>query len=204
LSNFDYDLHIFRSPKFRGIVEEAIHFFNDTPVHSLPPPERFAGPGVYALYYTGNFELYAELGARNRISCEHPIYVGEAVARGSRKGITKSSADKTLLGRLRDHSKSIAQATNILIDDFCCRFMVMLDFESDLILPVESEIIRRYKPLWNIAVDGFGNHDPGRGRYNQAVSEWDALHPGRTWVDRLTGARPDPEKVEAKVRLLLL
>jgi hypothetical protein len=29
------------------------------------------------------------------------------------------------------------------------------------------------------AVDGFGNHDPGKGRYKQARSDWDVIHPGR-------------------------
>jgi len=204
LSNFDYDLHVFRSPRFRGIVEEAVQFFNKTPIHSLPPPERFAGPGVYALYYLGSDDLYAGVGARNRISCEYPIYVGEAVAAGSRKGIVKNYSNRTLLGRLRDHTRSIAQAVNLSAEDFRCRFMVMVNLESDLILPVESEMVRRYKPLWNIVVDGFGNHDPGKGRYNQAVSEWDVLHPGRQWVEKLTGAKPDLNKVRTKVQGHLL
>jgi hypothetical protein len=68
--------------------------------------------------------------------------------------------------------------------------MILDDLESDLIGPVEAELIRRYKPLWNTVVDGFGNHDPGSGRYDQARSEWDVLHPGRPWAERLTGASP--------------
>lgn len=60
--------------------------------------------------------------------------------------------------------------------------------------------VPRYTPLWNTVVDGFGNHDPGADRYNQARSEWDALHPGRPWADRLTGASPSLEHVMAKVR----
>lgn len=33
-----------------------------------------------------------------------------------------------------------------------------------------------------LLIDGFGNHDPGKGRYNQMRSRWDTLHPGRSWA----------------------
>jgi len=58
---------------------------------------------------------------------------------------------------------------------------------------------RRYNPLWNSHIDGFGNHDPGKGRYEQAKSEWDVLHPGRVWAERLNGNPPDGNKVEEKI-----
>jgi hypothetical protein len=78
--------------------------------------------------------------------------------------------------------------------------MILEGATSDLVVPVEAELIRRYAPLWNSVVDGFGNHDPGKGRYNQARSEWDVLHPGRPWAERLTGESPRLEDVIAKVR----
>ena len=34
--------------------------------------------------------------------------------------------------------------------------------------------------LWNSLVDGFGNHDPGAGRYKGLRPRWDVLHPGRS------------------------
>ena len=71
------------------------------------------------------------------------------------------------------------------------------------IVPVESTLIRKHHPLWNSIVDGFGNHDPGRGRYNQARSEWDVLHPGRPWADRLMGEPPSLEEVIEKVKASL-
>ena len=46
-------------------------------------------------------------------------------------------------------------------------------------------LISRFEPLWNKLVDGFGNHDPGKGRYQQKKSAWDLLHPGRPWAERL-------------------
>jgi hypothetical protein len=72
--------------------------------------------------------------------------------------------------------------------------------ESDLVVPVEASLIRHHKPLWNMVVDGFGNHDPGKGRYNQAKSEWDVLHPGRLWAERLTGVAPQLNEIVVKVR----
>ncbi len=44
---------------------------------------------------------------------------------------------------------------------------------------------RSVLPIWNTLIDGFGNHDPGQGRRNQAKSRWDVLHPGRAWADNL-------------------
>ena len=77
--------------------------------------------------------------------------------------------------------------------------MVLAGQEADLISTVEAAMTRRYNPLWNSHIDGFGNHDPGKGRYEQAKSEWDVLHPGRTWADRLNGTPPDSNKVEEKI-----
>ena len=71
--------------------------------------------------------------------------------------------------------------------------------EADLISTVEAAMTRKYNPLWNSHIDGFGNHDPGKGRYEQAKSEWDVLHPGRVWAERLKVIPPDGSKVEEKI-----
>jgi hypothetical protein len=81
--------------------------------------------------------------------------------------------------------------------------MVLKDIEGDLVVPVEAELIRRYQPLWNTIVDGFGNHDPGKGRYNQAPSEWDIIHPGRSWVTRLTGKSALETEIIARIQHFL-
>jgi Eco29kI restriction endonuclease len=52
---------------------------------------------------------------------------------------------------------------------------------------IEAALIKLSQPLWNSAMDGFGNHDPGRGRYEQAKSDWDVIHPGRAWAERCKG-----------------
>jgi Eco29kI restriction endonuclease len=55
-------------------------------------------------------------------------------------------------------------------------------------------------PLWNSALDGFGNHDPGNGRYNQAKSDWDVIHPGRAWADRCKGVAADKPAIIARIK----
>lgn len=60
--------------------------------------------------------------------------------------------------------------------------MILENAASNLIGTVEAALIRHYQPLWNSHVDGFGNHDPGSGRYNQERSEWDIIHSGRKWA----------------------
>jgi len=113
-----------------------------------------------------------------------PIYVGKAVPPGWRKARSVSGGTG-IYSRLREHARSISQAENLKLEDFRCRFMVMQGNETGLISSVESALTQLYRPLWNTVVDGFGNHDPGSGRYNQAKSEWDVLHPGRYWAERL-------------------
>jgi len=203
MMDFDYSLHIFRSPKFQSVVNEAIEFFVKTPLHKLPSPNQFLGPGVYGLYYVGAYELYAKISELNRIACVQPIYLGKAVPTGWRTARTGTSVTFDLYQRLREHTRKIIRGAKLDIDDFRCRFMILNGIESDLIVPVEAELIRRFMPLWNTLIDGFGNHDQGAGRYNQARSEWDVLHPGRSWAVRLTGASPKLENVIAKVRLAL-
>ena len=196
---FDYRQHIFHSPQFQSVVKEAIEFFEATPVHRLPPPARFAGAGVYALYYAGDFSLYAAIANRNRADPTLPIYVGKAVPPGWRTARSKEGDTPVLYRRLQEHARSVQQVVNLEIDAFRCRFMILGGAESDLVVPVEAELSRKYMPLWNSVVDGFGNHDPGKGRYNQARSEWDVLHPGRPWADRLTGTAPPLEEIMRRV-----
>lgn len=201
--SFDYNLHVFHSPKFQSVVNDAITFFDTTPVHVLPPPGQFIGPGVYGLYYHGGYEAYTRIATRNQDTYLQPIYIGKAVPPGWRTGRGSTSSTPDVYRRLREHANSIQQVANLRIDDFRCRFMILSNIESDLVVPVEAELIRRHKPLWNTVVDGFGNHDPGKGRYNQSPSEWDVLHPGRSWAGRLTGTPPEYTAIIAKIQNFL-
>jgi len=189
--------HIFESESFVELIEEAIDFLIETPLETLPPEQRFEGAGVYALYYKGDFVQYKNLYDEFP---DLPIYIGKAVLPGWRqaRGVLKEN-DPALYRRLGEHSRSINAANNLMLSDFSCRFIVLKSQQADLISTIEAALTRKYTPLWNSHIDGFGNHDPGKGRYEQAKSEWDVLHPGRTWADRLKGVSSDNSKIEEKV-----
>jgi Eco29kI restriction endonuclease len=80
------------------------------------------------------------------------------------------------------------------VEEFMCRFVIFEDESSDMISTIEAALIKLSQPLWNVALDGFGNHDPGKGRYEQAKSDWDVIHPGRIWAKRCKGI-PKAESV---------
>lgn len=149
------------------------------------PPAPFSGAGVYVLYYLGDFPAYKKVVAQNlNDQWAAPIYVGKAVPPGARKGgygLDETPSD-VLYRRLKEHADSIQQATNLKLEDFRCRFLVV----DDIWIPLgEALLITMYAPLWNRLLDGFGNHDPGSGRYNQQRSPWDVVHPGRAWAEKL-------------------
>jgi hypothetical protein len=165
------------------------------PIHPLPPDEPFIGAGIYALYYEGDFALYADIAERNRDGrYSWPLYVGKAVPAGVRKGGYGLGADpgQALFRRLSEHAGSINDAENLKLADFRCRFLVV----DDIWIPLaESLLVAMYSPLWNQKIDGFGNHDPGKGRYNQQRSPWDVIHPGRPWAYKLKPPSNDEHAV---------
>lgn len=78
--------------------------------------------------------------------------------------------------------------------------MILEYAATDMIGTVEAALIRQYHPIWNSCIDGFGNHDPGSGRYDQAKSDWDIIHPGRKWAEQLNGDHTTKNDIEEKVR----
>jgi hypothetical protein len=96
---------------------------------------------------------------------------------------------------------SVAEASNLESSDFQCRYLVV----DDVWIPLaESLLIERFQPLWNVLVDGFGNHDPGSGRHQQKKSPWDVLHPGRGWAERLQPCAKSKEEVESEITAFFL
>lgn len=187
---FEREKHIYHNEAFVELVKDAIRFFNGTPVHPLPPPVLFKGSGVYAIYYIGTNPLYAAYAVLNRLAYVSPIYVGKAVPRGWRQARIADSEQtqaSELFNRLKEHSRSLKAAADLQPTDFMCRFVIFEGAGSDMIGTIEAALIKIHRPLWNSCLDGFGNHDPGSGRYQQAKSDWDVVHPGRAWAEKLTG-----------------
>ena len=165
------------------------------PALPLDSLDQFNGVGCYLIYYVGDFPPYQKMAQQNTNgSFEMPIYVGKAVPSGARKGSSlDGSVPKPVLhSRLREHASSIIVSDNLNINDFYCRFLVV----DDIWIPLAEQLaIAMFAPIWNQLIDGFGNHNPGKGRYNQAISKWDVLHPGREWARKL------PKRAETQIQI---
>lgn len=175
----------------RNCVEELMRRGPD----KLPPSADFAGAGVYALFYNGSLKIYSKVRSPDST---WPIYVGKAVPPGGRKGGGSSGADgssKALFGRIAEHAKSIEAAESLKVGDFLCRYLVVTPL---WITMAERFLIEHYKPVWNVCIEGFGNHDPGSGRHQGEITWWDALHPGRAWARNLRQTRTS---ADAETRL---
>ena len=165
---------------------------NNSPLLPLGGLKPFIGAGVYAIYFKSADPnaFYHAYSVVNQPTCEHPIYVGKAIPPGGRKGIDFAAETQgtALFKRLGEHAASIKDATNLHLSDFWCRFLCL----DSIWIPLgETLIISQYAPLWNIYMDGFGNHDPGSGRRHQKRSDWDMIHPGRAWAAKLVPQDPD-------------
>jgi hypothetical protein len=165
-----------------SIVSKLLH----QPPDEMPPP-RFAGAGIYLIYYTGAFPAYANISRANQGGkFLQPIYVGKAIPKGGRKGLEGFDVPHgyVLCARLKRHAGSLL-AARLGLEDFRCRWLVV----DEVFIPLaETLLISHFKPLWNVVVEGYGNNDPGAGRIRGKKPLWDVLHPGRVWASRLQAA----------------
>jgi hypothetical protein len=173
------------------------------PWNPLPPTAAFVGAGIYAIYYVGDFPLYEPIARANKESrFLQPIYVGKAVPTGARKGGEELDAPTgmALSKRLAEHAASIEQTASLRLMDFFCRYLTV----DDIWIPLgETLMIQKFEPLWNLVIDGFGNHDPGSGRYGGECTRWDTLHPGRSWAVKCKPNRRAAADIEAEARAFL-
>ncbi len=161
----------------RSVVDALL----ELPPIALADLMAFNGAGIYALYYHGPFEPYRPLSSRINNKELVPIYVGKAVPTGSRRGasLRTTAVGSALFSRIREHRDSISAVQNLEVVDFSVRYLAV----DDIWIPLaESLLISTFNPVWNHLIDGFGNHDPGAGRYQGLVPIWDVLHPGRKWA----------------------
>lgn len=177
----------------RRLAESVAKALLERPCELLPPKGPFDGAGIYAIYYSGDFRPYRSIAGRNLGGkCKLPIYVGKAVPPGARKGGfgLSAAAGDVLRKRLLEHAESIQQAKNLSLEHFRSRYLVA----EDIWIPLgEQLLIEWFSPIWNKVIEGFGIHDPGKGRYEQRKSAWDTLHPGRPFAERL---KPNPKRAE--------
>jgi len=100
------------------------------------------------------------------------------------------------LPEVKEHASSIEQATNLELVDFQCRYLCV----QHLWIPLaEQVLVSKFQPVWNVVLDGFGNHPPGSGRRGMRRPRWDILHPGRPWALALE-AQETAEQMDKLVR----
>jgi len=177
-----------------ALLEQPVH-----PLDAIPP---FEGAGIYVLYYRGPFPAYAPIAAANAEEARWPIYIGKAIPSGGRKGasLTASARGTPLYKRLAEHRDTIREVERgsgtLAVADFQARYLTV----DDIWIPLgESLLIARFRPIWNRALDGFGNHDPGKGRYNGLRPLWDHLHPGRGWATRCAARTETISEIEQRL-----
>ena len=181
---------------YDNLAKSVVQALLDTPKVSLPPHESFQGAGVYAVYYHGDFDHYSPIVTAD--PCP-PIYVGMAAPAGSREGGRQPSSGEELYQRLRQHARSIEHTKNLRLAHFGCRYLVVVPVWITL---AERFLVEYYKPVWNVVIDGFGNHDPGAGRHAMKKPRWDILHPGRPWATKLTAEESLSQVLERLERFL--
>lgn len=200
---FKREDHVYSNPAFAEFLKDAVRAFNGSPVASLPPPP-FTGSGVYALYCTATKGPYAKFGKEiNRLEYKVPIYVGKAVPPGwrqSRQFSDDTDTSSSLYSRLCEHARSIEQGKGLTISDFACRFLIFEGVSVAMIAAVEASLIGLYTPIWNSVVDGFGNHAPGSKRASGRITQWDSLHPGRKWLEGMTGDQQDAKAIVKRIK----
>jgi hypothetical protein len=149
---------------------------------------RFYGAGVYAIYYRGNFDAYRPVSGK-----EYPLYVGKADPAELHASGPREQGER-LSTRLRDHARSIRGTTNLKIEDFDCRYLVV---RSAWVETAEDHLIEQFKPVWNKETKvcyGFGKHGDDPETRGNKRSPWDTLHPDREWATR-EGNAPSAKSV---------
>ena len=156
---------------------------------------EFYGSGGYAIYYSGDYPLYAPIRGT-----ETPVYVGQA-APGAENARSPVEQGLRLAARLNEHRKNICRAESLRIEDFDCRALVV---QSGWETGAENYLIRLFRPIWNKEVKlvyGLGKHGDSAETRGNRRSPWDTLHSGRQWAaaDKIEDAKAS-EKIAEELK----
>jgi len=156
-----------------GIVSLALVAQNRKPLQHI---SKFYGAGIYALYYTGESEVYSAIS-----NSETPIYIGKASPSGNPQ--TYKEQGPKLYDRLNTHKKNIMKVSGILILDFEYRSLVV---QSGFEAAAEDRLISIFGPIWNKETKllfGIGKHGDSSTTRQNNKSPFDTVHPGRKWAE---------------------
>lgn len=165
-----------------NLMPWTVTHFEKQALRPLDDTEGIEGPGIYALYYNGTMVEYKPIAYGTR-----PIYVGKAVLPGSKAGSGDPDPNHPALRRrLNEHAHSIEEVNNLAIGEFSYRALAIVPV---WIVVAERALIKKYRPVWNSCLYGFGKHNQGKRRSRTVRSWWDTLHPGRSWTKEETQTR---------------
>lgn len=164
------------------------------------PLKKFNGSGIYALYYNGSNELYKTPNVHNTNSQPYPIFIGRTPANLKANELEEKKKLTSLYQKIKEQARSIEEAKNLDIQDFTCKCMLLEKEEVLLSEAIEAHLVNKYRPTWNSCIEGFANHNPGKGRSKQAPSEWDVVHPGRNWAKKLKGYPKNKKSIRKKLQ----
>ncbi len=179
---------------YETLMAGTVAHFEKQEVKPLTKKVIIQGPGIYALYFKGEIPEYQPIAGS-----KHPIYIGKAAPPGARKGGDGDVNAPALQGRIRQHARSIEDATNLDLHDFSFRALAILPV---WIMFAEQALIKRYRPVWNSCLEGFGKHNQGKNRVATKRSWWDTRHPGRSWAQPIHQRGQDDRSVADARRLI--
>lgn len=178
------------SKTLQSLISKKISNFRRLKTKPLPI-KRFNGSGLYALYYKGDNPLYSEIVGS-------PMFIGRVQPKSFP---TKEGSQSTeLYAKIKEQCRTIEEVKNLSIEDFQCKYIVLDQTEMALSEAIENQLIDTFKPAWNLCIEGFTNHNPGKSRLKQSPSEWDTLHPGRKWAKKLQGKVKNRWAIKRKVK----
>lgn len=137
-------------------------------LNHLPERPKFNGEGIYALFYHGELDIYAQLKSPGS-TC--PLYIGRADGRPD-----------AIHDRLSQHFRSLTQ-TGLGPHNFTWRHLVL----PGTLLDIERALHDLFQPLWTECLIGFGSrhhHEDNRRNGGERASLWDSFHPGREGAGR--------------------
>jgi hypothetical protein len=174
----------------KTLISQKVKNFKKLKEKDLPL-KKFGGTGIYALFYKGKDGLYNK-------DLNSPVYIGRVQTTQTSTEV-EDKERPFLYTKIKEACKSIEEAKNLSLEDFKCKYMLLDETEMSLSETIETQLINHFQPAWNTCLEGFANHNPGKGRLKQAPSEWDVLHPGRPWAKKLQGKAKDRRAIKKKV-----
>jgi hypothetical protein len=151
------------------------------------------GEGIYALYYSGSYDLYKAISSTE---CSVPLYVGTVASNHRGAGSVDAPRNNELRRTLKHHRQTIGHCQNLRVSDFLVRCLQM---DGHRVKGIELLMLAAHRPVWNTILPGLGFHAPGTTRPRQERSPWDELHPGRPWAAKLAPCSRSVEELQATV-----